>query len=485
MTAVDVSKLCNKAKEAVERRNYGLAIHCYKQALTFQPENTDARAKLRVIQTRAVSERGSPRAAQYAGAIWPLVRAGLLAGVGRHEQAILACEDALTSAPSWVAPMRLLASSATKLAAKTQDPRWHQLACWQRGEVISRYAPNDTKLLWSQKDGLATLGRTQEAIEICEKGKQIKPDLDWDASIRNIAATETATIYKEGVEKGATTIVKNEDERRELEDESQIARTDEMRRRKVEALQRRFEERPDDYRLLLRIGDVWYDLEDFEEGYEKAKEAYRRAKEMMPSDHNIDAKLGDLEIKRLRRQVAAARDALDQAEGEDPEAKSRYTEAVKALKKFQLQEYEDRVRHQPLRSGYHHDLAKVYQETKQYDKAVAEYQQSCKDAHFSVEAYTRMGQCFAEMGDLESAIGMYHRAMRGQELFERIREPIYWLGDALERAGRLEEAIKEFSKIYEEDITYRDVRQRVESLRQRLRSAGQEAAEPREGAAGQ
>jgi tetratricopeptide (TPR) repeat protein len=120
---------------------------------------------------------------------------------------------------------------------------------------------------------------------------------------------------------------------------------------------------------------------------------------------------------------------------------------------------------------YRHTLGKLYQDTKQYDKAIAEFQQSCKDPKFSVEAYTAMGQCFTALDQVDVAIDMYHKALDGQEIFSKIRDTVFWLGDALERNGEKEEALKQYSRVFEDDITYKDVRQRVERLRLELRDA--------------
>ncbi|MFW5856681.1 MAG: tetratricopeptide repeat protein, partial [Planctomycetota bacterium] len=440
--------------------NYDLAIFNYKQALMFQPENIDAREKLRATQTKKVTQEGGNAFVGLLKAFVPLLKAQMLTLFGKNDSAILACEDALSAKPDSVFAMKLIAKNA--LANE-----WHELACWQLREVLHKHDPENVDVMYDLVEALEEIEEVQEAIELCEQIRELNPDADIDGRIRELAAGQTATVFATAATKGAHSMVKDEDERRELEIESQIARTDEARDVKIKGLQKKYDERPDDYRILLRIGDEYYNYDNFAVGYEKAHEAYIKAQELMPSDHNIKVKLGELEIKKLRVHVRELQAKAKEA-GTD-EAKKAYIEALKELRRFQIKEYEERVYNQPLRMDYRHNLGKLYQETKQYDKAIAEFQQSCRDPKHAIDAYTSMGQCFVELDQVDVGIDMLHKAMDGQEVFSKIRDTVFNLGDALERNGDKAEALKQYSRVFEDDITYKDVRKRVERLRLELR----------------
>jgi hypothetical protein len=55
---------------------------------------------------------------------------------------------------------------------------------------------------------------------------------------------------------------------------------------------------------------------------------------------------------------------------------------------------------------------------------------------------------------------------------ERHREILYELGDLLEETGEQEEALRMFSRIYEADITFKDVSKRIDRLRGKGRAPG-------------
>lgn len=459
--AVDITKFITKAHNAIERRNYDLAIFNYKQALMFQPENIDAREKLRAAQRRKFSEQGVNPAVATIKGIVPIVKSFVFSVIGKHEQAMISCEDALTANPDFKPIMQVLAKSAAEL-------EFYSVSIWQMEEVLRKFDPENIDIMYDLVDWLADAGREREAIEYCETIKKLDPDSDIDTTMRELSAQRTTVIFEKGAKEGARSIVKSTEEARELEIESQIARTDEMRREKVAALEKKVEARPDDYKTILRIGDTWYDLEDFEEGYQKAKECYIKAKEIMPSDHNIMVKIGDLEIKKLTMEARRLKAIFDKSEG-NAEAKTNYINSYKQLKAFQINEYERRVKDQPLISEYHHMLGKFYFETKQYDNAVAQFQMSCRDPKFYIEAYTYMGRCFAGMEQNDLAIDMYKKAIEGQEVFAKIKDTLYYLACALEDSGEYKESLEHFTKIFEDDITYKDVKNKVAALREKAK----------------
>jgi tetratricopeptide (TPR) repeat protein len=440
----------------------------YKQALTFQPENIDARQNLRATQVRAATERGDHQVVAVAKSLVPVIKAQVLSLIGRNESAILACEEVLTAHPDSHYAMRLLARAAKNL-------EWYELASWQYQDLLNKHSENDVATMYELIDCYRELDRIDEAIALCDRIREANPNEDVDGLERELAASKTATVYQSGAQKGAHSIVKDEDERRELEVESQIARTDQQRDIKINALHKKLEERPDDYRILMRIADEYYNYEDFQTGYAEGVKALKQAQEIMPSDHNIQAKLGDFEIKRLNREARQAKERVEAGQAQ----KQEYVDAVKALRKFQIDEYEDRVRRQPLIQDYHHKLGQLYQETKQYDKAVAEFQQSCRDPKYKVDAYTRMGQSFVAMDEAESGVEMLRKAMEGEEVFAKIKDTVYAYGDALEKLGEEEEALKQFSRVFEDDITYKDVRTRTEALRKRIRQRRQDGGSAR------
>ncbi len=460
--AVDINKFITKAQNAIERRNYDLAIFNYKQALMFKPDDIDAREKLRAAQMRNFSESGTNGTVATIKAIVPIIKAIVFSKTKKNEEAIFACEDGLTINPELKVLMKTLSSCAAELG-------YYDVAIWQTTYLLNKFDPENINIIKDLVELLTNAGRAKEAIEYCEMIKKIDPENDIDIKMRELSASETSAIFSKGATEGARSIIKDSGEAREQEIDSQIARTDDMRLEKIAILEKKVAEKPDDYKTLIRIGDTWYNLEDFNKGYKKAKECYSKAKEIMPSDTTIAVKLGDLEIKKLKIITRKHKDAFDKTGGKDIELKKKYIAAYKKLKAYQISEYEKRVKDQPLISKFHYDLGTFYFDAKRYDDAVAEFQQSCKDPKISIQSYTYMGRSFAGMGQNDLAIDMYKKAIKGQEVFDRIRDTIYFLACAQEEAGEYQESLELFTKIFEDDITYRDIKDKVKILREKIK----------------
>ena len=62
------------------------------------------------------------------------------------------------------------------------------------------------------------------------------------------------------------------------------------------------------------------------------------------------------------------------------------------------------------------------------------------------------------------AVGQFEKALEGKSVFDDDKkELLYLLGQVLENQGKPVEAAANFKAIYEVDISYRDVAQKVES----------------------
>ena len=78
---------------------------------------------------------------------------------------------------------------------------------------------------------------------------------------------------------------------------------------------------------------------------------------------------------------------------------------------------------------------------------------------------TYLGHCMAKNGMNDMAARKYQDAIKEMlEFNDDKKEAIYQLGCLYERMEKTEEAIEQFKQIYEIDIGYRDVADKVESF---------------------
>lgn len=93
---------------------------------------------------------------------------------------------------------------------------------------------------------------------------------------------------------------------------------------------------------------------------------------------------------------------------------------------FQLEEYERRVKDQPMKADFHNKLGLIYMTYKRYDEAIGELQQASKDLRYKIAALTNIGRCMLAQKNPQMAINQFKRAREGVELFEKYRDPMYY-----------------------------------------------------------
>ncbi len=461
MAKVDISRLLKKAEEAFNRRNYGLAIVNYIQALTLQPDHLEARKCLRATQTRYYNETGGNVLKLYMG----YLKAQMFALLSKHEQAMLACEQALMHNPNHVALLQLLATCAAAL-------EMNEVAAWQRQEIADRHDRENIANLQALAELYLAMGKGNDAIRCLERMREIDPNVDIDAALRDAAATTMTSTFEKAVEEGARSVLKDQEQTEQLDLDSSRLRTDEARRKSIQyILEHDAKERPNDHRIYLRLGDICFDMEDWAYGYAQAKEYYLKAQELNSTDHTVRDRLGDLEIKAMRLAIEKIEEQCRERPN-DAALQGKLKEARQKRLQFELAEYERRVKAQPLKAAFHNRLGEIYFQVGRYEEAIAELQQAARDPKFKISGLTLLGRCFHATNQFDMAIAQFQKAREGQELFEKIKDSLYYEATTWESKGdlaSLRQALALCTKIYETDIAYRDVRRKVPELQAKIK----------------
>jgi tetratricopeptide (TPR) repeat protein len=117
-----------------------------------------------------------------------------------------------------------------------------------------------------------------------------------------------------------------------------------------------------------------------------------------------------------------------------------------------------------------YNLGIAYKEMGLVDEAIAEFQLAAKDEGRLLECASMLGMCFVEKGMPKLAVKWFEKGLsapgRTEEEYKGIR---YDLGDALEQSNELDRGIGFFEEVYGQDASFRDIAQRIEQLRQKIR----------------
>jgi len=120
----------------------------------------------------------------------------------------------------------------------------------------------------------------------------------------------------------------------------------------------------------------------------------------------------------------------------------------------------------------HYNLGVAFREMGLLDEAIGELQKVCRAVDSGVafsqaiQAYTWLAHCFVEKGAPQAAIRWYERALNVKDISEDSRLAVYYdMATAFESAGNTKAALDNFMEVYGTNIDYRDVADRIRSLR--------------------
>ena len=443
---VDYSKHIQKAEEATRRRNYDFAIELYQQLLEIEPDQGDARAGLRkALKLRAEQKKGGKLFAKIGGA-GPLAAAKTMVKAKRWDSAIKSLEKFLAGNP--------LDVSANLLLGECCENAEHFHSACAVYEFIAEIAPKNSEGLRRAGAMMYRTGDHVRALEFYERALEIDPR-DQDAiKARKDLAAETALSQGRYESVGhSREQMKDKEEAASLERGQRIHKSEDELREELERLESRLAENASDPDLLKEIAEHHRKLKDLEAALEFLERAmeYRRDSFDLANEH------GQLKVKVLKKRIAKA-DKLEDSE--------RANKIEAELKAFEISFAQSLLTFRPGDSGLRLELAKKLLRSGDHDGAISELQQVTNDPRTERDARFFLGQAFHAKGFSDLARKEFKQALQDEaRLDDRGKEILYNLASIAEAAGEAEEARSYYSQVFEVDISYRDVAQKMESFK--------------------
>ncbi|MFI5404074.1 MAG: tetratricopeptide repeat protein, partial [Planctomycetota bacterium] len=357
---------------------------------------------------------------------------------------MMACEKFLTKDPKNKGVNLALGDAAAAAG--------HIQAAILAYDTVAEHHPNDVSCLKKLGNVLWKAGEIRKAHEAFDRAVKLDPhDQDAVKARKNLAAE--ASLKETGFEtaRSSRDLVKDKGALGKIEQDARLHRTEEdLADRKKDVEERLAKgETPE---LLIELAQACRKLKQWDAAFA----AMDRAIAKEPQNLHLKFTRGDLEIDRLEeRRMDLLR------EGKKDEAKRAETELLKVRTK----ELRERVKAYPTDLNLRFKLGDLLFEQGQVDAAIQEFQQTVRDPKFRADSHLRLGRSFKTKGQHDLALRQLEQAMDGQSgTSERVKEILYERGDTLERMGRKADAKVEFGRIYEFDIGFRDVGERLRKL---------------------
>lgn len=444
---MDYSKHIAKAEEAARRRNYDFAVELYSQILDIDADVGEARAGLRrALRDRAAAGKSGGKLMKLVRGASSLTAARGLAKAGRHDAAAKSAETYLKADPMDVEANMLLGTSL--------EAAGHFKSALAVFEFIAEIDPKNAEGLKRAGSMMARAGNPGRALEYYERALEADPR-DRDAlKARKDLAAEAAleTSRYDKVEHSREQLVDAEATRR-LEQSQRRQRTPEEWEAERERLEGLFAESPTDVDVMRDLAVAHEKLRD----PEAALDVLERALSYAKGDERLLDEVGRVRTKALKRRLAKAGKAGDAEKADRLEAEILDHEAA---------ELRRRLRVHPGDTALRYDLGQVLLKAGEFDGAAAEFQKALADPRRGLEARIALARCFQGKGFDDLAAGEFEKALDAcPQNDQRRLEILYSLASLSEARGDRSRAKEHYTRIFEVDVSYRDVAQKMDQLR--------------------
>lgn len=410
--------LYQKGLNAIQLKNWDYAIELFTEVLKLAPQHPTARTNLRIAEFRKFETHRFPLWFKISSRLFK-IPSYIKVFIYRHKRNWLGILNELEK------PLKLYPKNINLLKKQAQAAEMAGLLEIASGiyEMIYIVRPTDVSNLKKLARLYHDLNQPEKARAYYEKALGIAP-MDYEArkGLQDLAAL--GTIAK-GWEEVGTYRGKILDEKQAqiLEKERKLVRSKEDTLELIKNLSNQ----PESISTLKQIAELYTSIGE----YDKALEYYERIKTPDP-----DIRKAVLNIKILKY----------------PDRK----------KQLILEETESRVRDFPSHLPLRYEMGTVYMENGLIDKAIGEFQLSVKDPKYRILSLNNLGLCFYKKGLYDLAINQFQKANTELHEWDELKkEVVYNIGTVYEAMGEKQKAIAEFKKIYEQDIYYRDVSQKI------------------------
>lgn len=450
----EIQDYINKGKEAYDRHNYDYAIELFNHALDLDFSMVETRHLLHLTKIKRAKENPPSIISIGANKVKSqtfILNAKKSDSSGKTQEAIKEYEKALRFDP-------LNDSIYIKMAVLFEDANNEEAAIKTYQEALT---VNPDSLPALKKLGVIfkDKGDFEKSRQYFTRAQQVAPnDAEVNKGLKDLAALQT--IDKGGWEDQDTFRTKIEDkkEAEKLERETRKAKTSEDIDFLIKDTEDKLSQDPENTQLMFRLAE-YYKQKNF---YDKAQGAYNAILKLKPNNDVAMRNIEDLEIKKTEQQISQLQTQLKKNPSDD-QLKQQLDELTKKKNNIHFEQLKSQVAKLPNDLALRFKYGLLLKQRGMLNEAIGQFQEAVKDPARRLEALNMLGLCFKEKNMYDLAVTQFKKALEVQpDLNETTKAVIYNLGSTYEQMGKIDEAVNEYKKIYEVDISYKDIAKKIE-----------------------
>jgi len=456
------------AETTADAGNFDYSIECYVNGMRHEPDTMSRHEALYEVAKRRKVKGGKP------------------AGMGEKMKSLgpRPIDKMLHAEKIWAKnildPGSMFAFLKTAADADGAHPEYSlgEVAYWIGGLLLEQIPQKKSskKMLVETRDLLAKVEAFDLAVNACRRAAALDPnngDLLQDLKqLEASNAMQKGGYNRAGAEEGGfREHIRDAAKQRALEQDESVSKTANQIDEAIARRRAEYEEDPQDHDRMLKLADALVQKETDEaenEAVEMLKEAFEET-----SSYRYKVRAGDIRMKQMNRQFRALRNQ-SHANPQDTKLRQQLEQFRRDQLRFELEEYTERVKNYPTDLSLKFDLGLRLFQSGQIDEAIGAFQQSKADPKRRTLSHIYLGQCYLQKGWLDEAIDTLHTGLaahpvRNDKLGLDLQ---YVLMSALEQSAtkkndldQAKEAREIGSNILQTNISYRDIRDRVDKLR--------------------
>lgn len=440
--------LFEKGNQAVARENLDYALDIFLDVLNKEPAFFECREAIRRAQ---IQKSGQKKGflSKLKGPSAGLAKAKMVVKKNPKE-AMSLCEKTLNSDANNAGAHRCLAEAATA----EELPRTAVMSL----EIAHRLQPKDRDCAVALAQAYVNNHQGEQAEAIMAEQLRATPtDAELQKLYRDLSAKRT--MGEGGYDKLADgkgsfrDALKDQDESVKMEQEARGFKDPETLAKLLAEAYDLMAAEPT-IQNVRKAADLYFESKDFASAIKYYKQILEQPG---AADPTLEKLVSQCQAKVFDQELAA----LD-PDNEDYSARVEDIEKRKA--EFKLKDAQKRVERYPNELALRYELGVLLFKTEKITDAIKEFQKSQKDAKNKIRSLFYLGQCFAKRKMFDMAAKQLETAIEEKTTQdEESKELIYTYGCILDEMDKREEAIEQFKKIYEMDIGYKDVSDKVDA----------------------
>ncbi len=315
------------------------------------------------------------------------------------------------------------------------------------------------------KDSYASIEQYSKAVSACGYAVKLKPaDGALADELKELSANMAVKKGKYGEKGDFRNSIKDRDKQEKLQSQQNVVKSEDFRITAVKDARVALAKQPDSVNNITKLADALVDLQNAKtdaEAIQLLEDAYQKNKDFSFKRHQ-----GLLKIKLLKRKLRKAK-ALVEVKPTDSQAKAALAGASQAMLAAELEHYRMCVDNYPtdMRMKYEYGLRLMW--NHKYDEAIPFLQESRNEPGHKISAMSKIGTCFFMKEWFTEAVDTFKEAIGAHDVKDDAmgKELLYNLARGYERLTQNTEALESYRKLAQMDFGYRDVRQRIDKLR--------------------